>query len=612
MVTEIGESLPERGKMKSVFISPFRFYLVFFAISITFCSLGGRLVYLQVFKAGEFTEFAQGARKNFVTLKARRGDIVDRKGNLLATTRSVVNVGIDPYSVGKDDYEKFAELSYLLNIPQEEIEVAASKKIKMGTEFKGEIKKVRWVKLKGEVDESTYRKIESLRMGGVYGNYKHSRLYPGNRLGSHLLGYLNKEGLATMGVERFANYYLKGQDGWKESEKDGKRKEMPQHRILEVSPHNGLNVELSIDWMIQDMVQKELARIVEEFNPLSASMIVSEPRTGNILALANVPDFDPNFYNKSELATQRNRALSDVYEPGSTFKIVAVSGCLNDGIVSPDDIIDCSLSTVQRGTKRMRLPGDHHPLGKISVKKVVQKSSNRGAAQLGILLGSQRLYEYCKAFGFGQKTGFGIGGERKGTLHHPKNWDGLTITRLPMGHAVSATPMQVHSAMAAIANGGILMKPKFINRVFDAEGKTVTPFNPKAVRRVVDNHVASSLTDMLVSVVSSEGTAKRARVKGFDVAGKTGTTQKIIEGKYSRNHHVGSFVGFFPAKKPRIVMTVVVDEAKMKKGMLGYGGSVAAPAFQNVAQQIIGYLGIRPKKEQENVASNLILNDEAL
>jgi cell division protein FtsI/penicillin-binding protein 2 len=600
-----GEYLPGSGRMKSVFISPFRFYLVFFAVSITFCSLGGRLVYLQVFKANDFSKFAQNARKNVVTLKARRGDIVDRKGNLLATTRSVVNVGLDPYSIKDDDFKKFTELAQLLEIPVKEIEEAASRKIQKGTQFNGEIKKVRWVKLKEHVDEGTYRKIESLRLSGVYGNHKHSRLYPGNRLGSHVLGYVNKEGLATMGVERLANYYLKGQDGWKESEKDGKRREMPQHRTLEVSPKNGLNVELSIDWMIQDMVQKELARIVEEYEPLSASMIVSEPRTGSILALANVPDFDPNLYNQSDLASQRNRALSDLYEPGSTFKIVAVSGCMNDGIISPDDIIDCSISSVQKGTKRLRLPGDHHPLGKISVRKVVQKSSNRGAAQLGIKLGSERLYEYCRAFGFGQKTGFGIGGERKGILHHPKNWDGLTITRLPMGHAVSATAMQVHGAMSTVANGGVLMQPKFINRVFDEDGKTVTPFNVKPVRRVIDSMVAKSLTEMLVSVVSTEGTAKNARIKGFDVAGKTGTTQKIINGKYSRNHHVGSFVGFFPAEKPRIVITVVVDEAKMKRGMLGYGGTVAAPAFQNVAKQIISYLGIQPKKVEEKVAVNL-------
>jgi cell division protein FtsI/penicillin-binding protein 2 len=228
----------------------------------------------------------------------------------------------------------------------------------------------------------------------------------------------------------------------------------------------------------------------------------------------------------------------------------------------------------------------------------VQKSSNRGAAQLDILLGSRRLYNYCQNFGFGRKTNFGIGGERKGVLHDPKQWDGLTITRLPMGHAVSTTAMQVHSAMSAIGNGGILMKPKFINRVFDRYGKTVTTFAPKPVRRVVGANVATSLTDMLVSVVSLEGTARQAIINGYDVAGKTGTSQKIVNGKYSRNHHVGSFVGFFPAEDPQINITVVVDEPKMKRGLLGYGGVVAAPAFKNVAKQIISYLGIEPKKEE--------------
>jgi cell division protein FtsI/penicillin-binding protein 2 len=598
--------------MKSVFISPFRFYLVFFAVSITFCSLGGRLVYLQVFKANDFTAFAQGARKNVVTLKARRGDIVDRKGNLMATTRSVVNVGMDPHSIEDEDMSKFEDLSKLLELPVQTIQEAAAKKVRKGNNYKGEIKKVRWVKLKEDVDEETYRKIQKLKIDGVYGNYKHSRLYPGNSLGCHLLGYVNKEGVSTMGVERFADYYLNGQDGWKESEKDGRRREMPQHRSLEVSPKDGLNVELSIDWMIQNMVESELARIVDEYEPLSASMIVSEPATGSILALANVPDFDPNQYNKSELAAQRNRALSDLYEPGSTFKIVAVSGCMNDGLVKPNDIIDCSVGTIERGSRRLRLPGDHHPLGKISVSKVVQKSSNRGAAQLGIMLGANRLYEYCRAFGFGQKTNFGIGGERRGVLHHPKKWDGLTITRLPMGHAVSTTPMQVHSAMASIANGGILMKPKFINRVYDNEGKTVTPFLSKPIRRVVNARVSEDLTKMLVSVVSTEGTARNARIKGFDVAGKTGTTQKLIDGKYSRSHHVGSFVGFFPAEKPRIVITVVVDEPKMKRGLSGYGGVVAAPAFKNVATQIISYLGIQPKVEGEKVVININSRRQAL
>jgi cell division protein FtsI/penicillin-binding protein 2 len=218
------------------------------------------------------------------------------------------------------------------------------------------------------------------------------------------------------------------------------------------------------------------------------------------------------------------------------------------------------------------------------------------------MLGAERLYRYSQAFGFGQKTNFGIGGERKGVLHAPKRWDGLTITRLPIGHAVSVTPMQVHSAMACVANGGILMKPQFISRVFDGSGKTIVPFNPKPVRRVLSANTASELSNMLVSVVSPEGTARRGRIEGFAVAGKTGTTQKIIDGKYSNRHHVGSFVGYFPAENPKLVITVVVDEPKMQKGLLGYGGVVAAPAFSRIGSAIASYWGMKPMKKDAMVA----------
>ena len=243
------------------------------------------------------------------------------------------------------------------------------------------------------------------------------------------------------------------------------------------------------------------------------------------------------------------------------------------------------------------MPRDHHPLGKISVREVVAKSSNRGAAQLGIMLGDRRMYEYCRMFGFGRPTNLGARGERKGILHHPKNWDGLTITRLPMGHAVSVTPMQMHSAMAAVANDGILMKPQLIRRVFDSSGRTVVDFKPRGSQRVLQSDVSSLLTDMLVDVVGDNGTAKQAKVEGYEVAGKTGTTQKLVDGRYSNRHHVASFVGFLPADNPRVVVTVVVDEPKMKAGRIGYGGSVAAPAFGKVAKEIMDYLGVRPEKK---------------
>lgn len=587
--------------MKTLFVSKFRYYLVFFGVVFAFCSVGGRLIWLQVWNADKYAEIASNARKKFQVIKARRGDVVDSKGNLLATTRSVVDVGLDPHVLVEEDKLKWDTLCAYLDLTSTELQAAANLK-RVFDEDGNFVRDKRWVKLREDVDEGTYRKIQELKIKGIYGNYKHSRLYPNKKLASHLLGYVNKEGTPSMGVERFANYYLKGQDGWRESEKDGKRREMPHHRSLEVSPSDGLNVELSIDRRIQDIVEEELEGIVGEFNPLSASIIVSDPSSGYILALANAPDFDPNKFNTSDLASQRNRALSDLYEPGSTFKIVPVGGAMDEGLVRGADIIDCGESTFQSGSKRLRLPSDHHPLGKISVSKVVQKSSNRGAARLGIMLGAERLYRYSQAFGFGQKTNFGIGGERKGVLHAPKRWDGLTITRLPIGHAVSVTPMQVHSAMASVANGGILMKPQFISRVFDGSGKTIVPFNPKPVRRVLSANTASELSNMLVSVVSPEGTARRGRIEGFAVAGKTGTTQKIIDGKYSNRHHVGSFVGYFPAENPKLVITVVVDEPKMQKGLLGYGGVVAAPAFSRIGSAIASYWGMKPMKKDAMVA----------
>jgi cell division protein FtsI/penicillin-binding protein 2 len=587
--------------VKTLFVSKFRYYLVFFGVVFAFCSVGGRLIWLQVWNADKYAEIASNARKKFQVIKARRGDVVDSKGNLLATTRSVVDVGLDPHVLVEEDKLKWDTLCAYLDLTSTELQAAASLK-RVFDEDGNFVRDKRWVKLREDVDEGTYRKIQELKIKGIYGNYKHSRLYPNKKLASHLLGYVNKEGTPSMGVERFANYYLKGQDGWRESEKDGKRREMPHHRSLEVSPSDGLNVELSIDRRIQDIVEEELEGIVGEFNPLSASIIVSDPSSGYILALANAPDFDPNKFNTSDLASQRNRALSDLYEPGSTFKIVPVGGAMDEGLVRGADIIDCGESTFQSGSKRLRLPSDHHPLGKISVSKVVQKSSNRGAARLGIMLGAERLYRYSQAFGFGQKTNFGIGGERKGVLHAPKRWDGLTITRLPIGHAVSVTPMQVHSAMASVANGGILMKPQFISRVFDSSGKTIVPFNPKPVRRVLSANTASELSNMLVSVVSPEGTARRGRIEGFAVAGKTGTTQKIIDGKYSNRHHVGSFVGYFPAENPKLVITVVVDEPKMQKGLLGYGGVVAAPAFSRIGSAIASYWGMKPMKKDAMVA----------
>lgn len=575
--------------------------MVSLAVAVAFSILLGRLFYLHIWEHENLLAHVEGNRKTINVIEARRGDIVDTRGNLLAVTRTSYNIGVDPQAVRESDREKLPELARLIGKPLQEIEAAFDNKVRLGSENSKEARLIRWAPLLKEANEGTNDAVAQLKIRGIYSNESHSRAYPAGKLAAHVLGYVNKEETAVTGVERFFDYYLRGQDGWRESERDGRRREMAQFRDREVEPSNGLNVELTIDQMVQHIVEAEIAKVAQEYTPEGISVIVSQPSTGAILAMANYPTYDPNeFYNtkKYPIASQRNRALTDAFEPGSTFKIVPAAAVLNEGIVDLTDVFETGHARVSYKGRTLRLPSDHRHYDSLSMHDVVVKSSNRGAAHLGLLLGERRLHDYAAAFGFGEKTGFDLGGEISGTLHDTTAWDGLTITRLPMGHAVSATPMQVHSAMSVIANGGILMEPMLTKRIFDGEGQDVIRFSPKAKRRVVSSEVAGVVSQMLADVVGENGTARRAAIENYAVAGKTGTTQKIVDGRYSNQQHVASFSGFLPADRPQLVVTVVVDEPKLEG--VGYGGSVAAPAFRNIAEACIAYLGIRPSRTGED------------
>ena len=583
--------------MSKAFVSTARAALVSSAVAFAFCVLIGRLFYLHVWEQEALLEHVESNRKMVQIVEARRGNVVDNRGNLLATTHTTIDLGVDPQSVRETDREKFTELASLIDQPLEKVIRAIETKTRKGSDHAQAVSLIKWAYLAKGLDEDTYDKVRELGIKGVYGNRKYSRTYPGGKLAAHVLGYVNHEETPVTGVERFFDYYLRGQDGWRETERDGRRRELAQFRAREVAPADGLNVALSVDLMVQHIVEQEVARLAAEYNPESVSVIVSEPSTGAVMAMANYPTYDPNeFYNtkKYPIDSQRNRALTDLIEPGSTFKIVPAAAALNEGIVAPEDIFQTGVERVSYKGRSLKLPSDHHTYDSLSMHDIVVKSSNRGAAHLGLILGENRLHDYAEAFGFGEKTGFDLGGEVSGTLHSVKNWDGLTITRLPMGHAVSATPMQIHGAMSVIANKGVLMEPLIAERVFDAAGNNIVRFSPKAKRRVVSTEVAQTVADMLVDVVGKDGTARKAAIDNYSVAGKTGTTQKIVNGKYSRQHHVASFSGFFPANKPALVITVVVDEPQLKG--VGYGGSVSAPAFRNIAEACIAYLGIRPSR----------------
>ena len=588
----------KRAKEKSLlFVSRARFAFVTLALTCVFAAIGVRLYYLHVVKNDWSVAITDKVRCRIDKINARRGDITDIRGNLLATSRPIIELGVDPEMI-KEDPETNAKLAKIAQIIKMDFPTL-KRKCKASPE--GTENPVRWRKLADAIDDNTYASILSLKVKGIYGNRKYVREYPSGALLSHAVGFVNKEFKAECGAERLFDYYLRGQDGWRETERDGKRRELAHFRTREVPATDGLNVELSIDIILQGMAQREMKRIVEKFDPKSATIIISEPATGYILALANYPNFDPNNYNKYPVENLRNIAISDQYEPGSTFKIVSIAAALNESLVGPEDRFDCETNTIMYKGRILRLPKEAHKMGVLSVREITKKSSNKGVAHLATMLGENKLYSYAKAFGYGEKTDIGLSGEIPGTLHEPKDWDGLTITRMPMGHAVAATPMQVHCAMSVIANQGIYMQPQIIHRVFDASGQTKINFPSKAIRRVISPKVAALMSDMLAEVVSDEGTARRAAVEGFKVAGKTGTSQKIINGTYSTRQHIASFSGFFPAQRPRLVITVVVDTPRGSG--IGYGGIVAAPSFSSIARQAANYMGIKNDEEFEKMVA---------
>jgi len=566
-----------------------------------------RLVYLQVIDRDRYVAEVERTRKRVQVVSARRGEIRDANGNVFATNRSFIEVGVDPQAILPEDEAKAPQLARLIGVSPSEVLEAFRRRTQVSPET-GEVRQVRWTKLAPAIDEPTYEQVQKLEIKGVYGNRQFRRVYPDGTRAAHVVGYVNREGKAAMGVEHHLDFYLRGQDGWVESERDGLRRELAQFRAREIEPVDGHNAILSIDSVVQTYIEQEMRELVRRFNPLGASIIVSDPRDGFILGLANYPTFDLNEFNKAELAAQRNISVTDFFEPGSTFKIVPGAAAFNEGLVTPSTRFDCSEDTMQFRGRAVRLPRDSHDHGIMTVQEIIELSSNRGAARLGGLLGEDRLYKYARAFGFGETSGFALGGEVPGMLAPVKNWDGLTISRMPMGHAIGATPLQVHMAMAAIANGGVLMRPQVVRRIEDKDGILVHEFAPVARRRVVRPETAELMQRMLVGVVSPKGTAPRAVIPGYEVAGKTGTTQKIIDGRYSSSHHVGSFVGFFPASRPRLVISVIIDDARLNG--TAYGATVAGPSFKVIAEQLIQYYGISPTQPLQGQGTSVARTGE--
>jgi cell division protein FtsI/penicillin-binding protein 2 len=629
--------------MSKGFASSYRIVLLATGLLACFCGLAVRLVWLHVIDRDSLLRTITRVRHQVIPEVARRGDIVDARGGLLATSSSRRVLGVDPMSLRPQDEKHWPQLAAMIGLPEAELRqifltkyrepatptpaIAASVPAKpAGLVFnlKGPVepaasppqldadaeddtdveampdekgrRAIRWVKLRDEVPEKLYEEIMKLGIKGVYGDLVFRRTYPNKQLATHIIGYVNRQQEAVAGIEAYADFYLRGQNGWRVGERDGRNRELPQFLDRRVPPSDGYSVMLSIDTRVQDIVEQELTYLATTFEPLKASVVVSDPRTGFILAMANYPTFDPNEYNKvpkEEQVRMKNVAVADIYDPGSVFKIVPAAAALEERLVVPQSVFDCNLEKVAYNGRMLSLPGEDHRMGELSVSEIISRSSNRGAAQLGIMLGEARLYRYARAFGFGAKLGFPVGGEVSGILNPYKQWYPIDITRIPMGHSVSSTVLQMHQAMTVIAAGGMLLRPQVISEIRDASNEVVYRFGRVELGRAVSPRTASQVATMLTGVTRTGGTAVEAAIEGYDVAGKTGTSQKFIAGEWSKKHHVASFVGFFPAGKPQIAISVIVDDADHRApGGVAYGRTVAAPSFKRIGERLIPILNI--------------------
>lgn len=544
-----------------------------------FAGLSYRIVQLAYLDRSYYLGYLESARRVREVRQASRGRILDRNGAVLAMTIPKVDLGIDPYAAEAKDFEKIPQLSALLSIPETELKKFWTRESRI---VEGKVRHVRWKKISELKELDTYEKILALKIKGIYGSTSAQRYYPNGSLASHVIGFVNKEGTAVSGIEVYMDPFLRGQNGGMESKKDGRRQEIPLFRDIDVLPRHGSDIRLTIDIRFHSSVERILSTAVEHYHAQRGTVLISDPETGDLLVLCNYPTFEGENYMKADVAHLRNCAVTDTYEPGSVFKIVPFSAALQNKVISLYDTFDCTDSSFNWEGKLYPLPKDHTALGKLSAIDVLRKSSNRGAAQIGIRLGAEALYKAARDFGFGTKTGYGFDGEVAGILHHPSRWDGLTITRLPMGHAVSATALQVHYAMGVIASGGYLLAPRIVQAVLNKHGEAIFQTQPNIRGTMLQSNIVRQLRDILY-----HPDAKPAEIEGVRLAYKTGTTQKLIRGAYSQFHHVASCSGFFPAEAPKYLVTVVIDDARLESGSTAYGSKVAFPIFCDIARWLL-------------------------
>lgn len=563
-----------------------RILLVSLFLLIGFFLITLRLLYLMVLEHQDLTKKAERQHQKTITLEPRRGTIYDRNGRELAISIDLESLYGVPPEIEKVSLVA-AKLSTVLGVEQSFIE----KRLEAPRKF---------IWLYRKLDPQRVEMIKELNIKEIGFVTESKRFYPKMSIAAHLLGFVGMDNNGLEGIELTYESDIKGEKGWLIIERDALGKEIFPSKANYRPPSPGYNLYLTVDEVIQYITEKELDKGMARWNAKAASAIVMNPNTGEILAMAVRPDFNPNIFERYSPSEWRNRAITDTYEPGSIFKVILAAASLEEGIAKPQDLFDCSQGSIEVGG---RLIHDVHRNGVLSFGEVIQKSSNVGAVRLGIRLGKERFYKYIKAFGFGEKTGIDLSGEVSGKVSQPYDWSGTSIGAISIGHEVSVTPLQLLRAFSVIANKGVLLRPYVVSEIRDHEGRLIKTFHPVVERRVISETTSKTLTEILRTVVEEGGTGTKAAIKGNLVAGKTGTAQKIdpATGRYSSERHVSSFVGFLPADDPKVSIIVVIDEPEGAY----YGGSVAAPIFKEIAEEVLIYLKI----PVDGNANTLLLSD---
>ncbi|KKM12277.1 stage V sporulation protein D [Clostridiales bacterium PH28_bin88] len=545
-----------------------------------------RIAWIQLVKGDELRLRALDNRLQEVPVEAKRGKILDRNGKELAVSISTPSIGAYPPAVrnSKQAEEIAAKLAAVLEMDPGEVLKAITQQ-----------KYFWWVKRKVTFEQGI--KVKEMDLPGIRVVEESQRYYPNGSLAAHVLGIAGIDNQGLEGLEWAYEKQLRGIAGYLAIEKDAGGRDIPQAKHVFTPPVDGYTLVLTLDQTIQYIAERELDKLMQSpTNPKSAAIIVMDPKNGEILALANRPTFDPNKFREYPQKNRRNFAVSDVYEPGSTFKIITTAAALDEAVVSETERF-YDPGYIKVGKEIINCWRRGRPHGSQTFVEAVQNSCNPVFVSVGLRLEEKRkgsFYEYIEGFGFGRKTGIDLNGEERGLLIAKDKLKQINVATISIGQAIAVTPIQLITAAAAVGNGGMLMRPHLVKEIRDSEGKLIQEFKPEVVRQVISSETASEVTSILERVVS-RGTGQRAYIQGYRVGGKTGTAQKVENGKYVQGRYVASFLGMAPVNDPRLVVLVVIDEPQG----IYYGGTVAAPLFKSVMEDSLRYLNVPPQYNPE-------------